>query len=119
MSRVWTHTHLGLACHWGAIIQLQHPIQAISVQCHRMPGPKFDFGLTYDDGNPSSTIKPDGGKEKGKKNSWINKFLQTPYHPFGPCLCVRACLPACLSVCLCVGQRLTLVSSSIALHFIF
>lgn len=29
--RAWNHTHLGLACHWGAIIQLQQPIHPISV----------------------------------------------------------------------------------------
>lgn len=60
-------THLGLACHRGAIIQLQHPVQPISVQCHCVPGPKFDFGLTYDDSDPSSTIKPGRGRGLERK----------------------------------------------------
>lgn len=61
------HTHLGLACHRGAIIHLQHPIQPISVQCHRVPGPKFDFGLTYDGSDPSSTVKPGRGQGVERK----------------------------------------------------
>ena len=32
-------THLGLACHRGAVVQLQQPIQPISVERNRVPGP--------------------------------------------------------------------------------
>lgn len=60
------HTYLRLACHRGAVVQLQQPVLPISVEHNCVPAPQFDFGLTYDDGNPSSTIKP-VGEEKEKK----------------------------------------------------
>lgn len=31
--------HLRLACHRGAIVQLQQPVQPISVECNRVPTP--------------------------------------------------------------------------------
>ena len=52
------HTHLGLACHRRVVVQLQQPVQPISVERHCVPAAQFDFGLAFDDGNPSPTIKP-------------------------------------------------------------
>lgn len=61
------HTHLGLAGRRGAIVQLQQPVQPISVECNRVPAPQFDFGFTYNDAHPSSTIKPVGKEKKERK----------------------------------------------------
>ena len=68
-------THLGLACHWGAIVQLQQPVQPISVERNGVPAPEFDFGLTYNDGDPSSTVKPVGDEKKTLRSKWTWKSL--------------------------------------------
>lgn len=83
-------THLGLACHRRVVVQLQQPFQPISVERDCVPAPEFDFGLAYDDGNPSSTVKP---AEEAKE-----RFSDQPAHcvfrPQGHHLRVMASLRA-------------------------
>ena len=76
-ARSAAHTHLGLACHRSAIVQLQQSIQPISVERNSMPAPEFDFGLTYNDSDPSSTVKPVGEEKKRKtlRSKWKWKLL--------------------------------------------
>lgn len=57
-------THLGLACHWGVVVQLQQPMNPVSIECDHLPCPQFDFRPADDDGNAGPTVKPVGRKRE-------------------------------------------------------